>query len=98
MHVVTVEFVVKPECVAAFRQAVMEQAANTLREEPACRRFDVCIDLTGGNTVFLYEIYDDHTAFEEHLRSRHFQEFDSTTRAWLEQKTVQSWRLLEEGP
>ncbi len=98
MHVVTVEFVVKPERVAAFHQAVKEQATNTLREEPACRRFDVCIDLNNGNTIFLYEIYDNPNAFEEHLRSRHFQEFESTTRAWLEQKTVQSWQLLQEDP
>lgn len=91
MLVVTVEFLVRPERASAFRAAVMQQAANTLREEPACRRFDVCIDTANQSAVFLYEIYDDREAFDAHLGADYFRDFDRTTRGWLEQKTVRTW-------
>lgn len=91
MYVVTVEFRVGFEHVEDFRTAMMKQAANSLQLEEQCRQFDVCFDPEDGCRCFLYERYDDRAAFDAHLKSKHFQEFDATVGPWIETKTVNTW-------
>jgi len=91
MYVVTVEFNVKNEHAAAFRKAVLQQAHNSLACDPACHRFDVCFDPKDDTRVFLYEIYTDEDAFQEHLQSNHFSNFNVLVKDWLARKSVQTW-------
>ena len=91
MLIVTVDFVVKPERVDAFRQAVVANAIASRSAEPACRQFDVCV-ADDVRRVFLYEAYDDRSAFDAHLRTDHFKAFDALTSGWIEDKSV---RMLE---
>ena len=51
--------------------------------EPGCRQFDVCTDPQDSTRVFLYELYDDRAAFDAHLATSHFKEFDRKTGPWL---------------
>ena len=93
MFVVTVDFQVKPGQEAAFAEAVTRQAANSLAGEADCHRFDVCRDPADAAHVFLYEIYGDKAAFDVHLASDHFKDFDATVKDWLLSKTVGIWEL-----
>lgn len=88
--VVTVEFQVVPGCMPQFWPRMLAQAATSLGE-PGCSQFDVCTDPKDENRVFLYEIYADQAAFDEHLASPHFREFDAATRPWIESKRVAQW-------
>ena len=88
MLIVTVRFVVKEQHLPAFRQRMRQQASETLDREPGCRRFDIGTD---GRKIFLYEIYDDAHAFDEHLVSAHFQSFNADTQDWIESKAVERW-------
>lgn len=89
--IITVRFVVRPQYAEAFLERVRRQAADSLRLEPGCRRFDVGVDESDRASVFLYEIYDDDQAFALHLESGHFRSFDRDTADWVLDKSVQRW-------
>ena len=93
MFVVCVDFTAKPEDQKAFEQLVKAQATNSLKNEPACLRFDVCIGNSGA--IFLYEIYQDEDAFAAHLETQHFKDFDDKAQNMIENKAVRTYRLAE---
>ena len=88
MYVVTVEFEVLPAHRDSFIKAISANAERSLKDEPGCKQFDVCLSCEQPSSVFLYELYDDPAAFNAHLASTHFVEFNATTTAWVKAKTV----------
>ena len=94
MFVVTVDFEVKPERAAQFREAVIVQARNSLEREAQCSRFDIGVDEEHPSHFFLYELYADQPAFQSHLNTEHFHQFDQKVRDWVLTKTVRSWTLI----
>lgn len=94
MLLAAVTFEIAPDHAEAFRDRVRRQAADSLGE-PGCRRFDVWCDTDDCCRVFLFEIYDDRAAFDAHLESRHFQDFDVEVAPWVEAKTVELWSLAQ---
>lgn len=88
MYVVTVEFTIKPEFVEPFRERMLQQARDSLTGEQDCHVFDVCIDAQREQIVFLYEVYSDRSAFDVHLNSAHFIDFDLAVRDWVSDKQV----------
>jgi quinol monooxygenase YgiN len=46
MRVAVVRFQIKPEAVAAFRDALLRHAATSPAREPGCLQFDFAADLT----------------------------------------------------
>ena len=93
MFVVAVTFRLHAARADAFLAAVQENARLSLEEEPDCHRFDVAVGESGPETVFLYELYTDRAAFDEHLASAHFKSFDAKVADWIESKDVQTYRL-----
>lgn len=49
----------------------------SLKLEADCHVFDVCVDTERENFVLLYEVYTDRGAFEVHLGTRYFLDFDT---------------------
>ena len=92
MYVVTVEFEIQTENVAEFCEAILLQASNSLTRETGCRQFDVCFDPERDTRCFLYEKYDDRVAFDDHLASDHFKEFDMRIASWVVNKSVATWQ------
>ncbi len=95
MHVVTVEFVVKPEHLEAFEREMIVNARTSRETEPGCRQFDVCRVPGDPRVVFLYEVYDDERAFKAHGASEHYQAFAVRTTAWVENKTVHAYERID---
>ncbi len=95
MFVVTVQFEVKESRVDEFRPAVEAQARNSLAAEKDCHVFDVCYDPASVSTVFLYEVYSDADAFDRHLKTPHFHDFNATTADWIDSKAVRTWSRKE---
>jgi quinol monooxygenase YgiN len=91
MYVVTVEFKIKSKHSAHFRQAIRQQAQNSLSLETDCHQFDVCLDPEDDTKIFLYEVYSDSDAFQRHLKSDHFITFDATVNDWVEHKSIYTW-------
>src|SRR5262245_19370653 len=94
MFVITVTFRVKAGYEERFLKRVSQQAADSLHAEPACRRFDVSVDLNDPRRVYLYEIYTDQNAFAANLRSSHFLAFDRDTTGWFDEKVVERWSMV----
>ena len=94
MFVVTVHFVIKKGHTQSFMEAMLRQAVNSLNEEAGCLQFDVCQDPMNEDRVFLYEMYTDAAAFEEHLKTAHFLDFDKTVTPWTESKHAEQWSRL----
>lgn len=88
MFVVTVDFELNDDARERFLPLIVENAQRSLLDEAGCRQFDVCVDPERGDSIFLYEIYDDRSAFEMHLASPHFLAFDTATRDLVAHKHV----------
>lgn len=90
MFVVAVTFTLKPGRRDTFLPLMVENASTSLRDEPGCQQFDVCL---GDDTksVFLYEVYDDISAFDAHLESEHFKSFDAAVADMIATKTVHQY-------
>ena len=95
MFVVTVTFVIKNEYLDDFMAAMKMQAHNSLTREEGCLQFDVCRDENTPARIFLYEVYTDRAAFDAHLLSPHFLDFDRTVAPWTAAKTAEQWQRLE---
>ncbi len=94
MFVVTVDFLIKQEHVEAFIEMMKKQAHNSLHKEEGCLQFDVCRDPGDGRRIFLYEVYKDSGAFEQHLKTDHFLEFNKTVGPWTASKSDQKWERI----
>lgn len=93
MHVVCVTFKIREGGMPDFLQMMKGQATTSLAKEPDCHRFDICLG-GDGQSVFLYELYTDAEAFEFHLGSAHYRDFDQETAALVTQKEVSTFSLL----
>ena len=88
MHVVIVDFTVKPEARQSFAAAVKEQARVSLETEDGCHQFDVAWSDNAPDSVFLYEIHDSAEAFAAHLKTAHFAAFDTKVAPMIVSKQV----------
>lgn len=94
MYVITVEFRISQGNEARFMDRMREQAANSLNGEEGCLQFDVCADPKDDGRVFLYEIYRDESAFQDHLETAHFKDFDAAVAPWIASKQVEAWHRV----
>ena len=93
MYTITVEFKIHEAHLEVFMRAMHDQAANSIALEEGCHRFDIAVAEDEPCRVFLYELYSSKGAFEAHLKTTHFLQFDSLVADWVESKNVQSWWL-----
>ncbi|HSS14639.1 MAG TPA: putative quinol monooxygenase [Rhizomicrobium sp.] len=75
LFVVSVDFGTAPENFERFKQVMLENAKASVADEPGCRQFDVYEVATSPNHLFLYEVYEDDAAFQQHLNAPHFKKF-----------------------
>ena len=88
MFVVIVTFQIIPDHLDEFIDAVKQQAENSLNLETDCHYFDVCQSSNDPNKIILYEHYSDKVAFDDHLKSTHFEKFDALVSPWIVEKNV----------
>ena len=85
--VVTVDLLIDGDR-EAFMRLMTPNAAASLRDEPGCHQFDVCLDSTDDSRIFLYEVYEDDAAFAAHLASPHYAAFDTQSAGMILRKDV----------
>jgi quinol monooxygenase YgiN len=90
---VVVQMQVQPGRRAEFLAGMAENAASSVRDEPGCRRFDVCSVGADEHRFVLYEHYTDAAAFDAHRASPHFQQW----RAVAERVLVPGTQLTTTG-
>ena len=89
-YAITVMFEIKIAFYTQFLALVNDNAKTSIHLEPECFQFDVLTPAVSdkSTTVFLYEIYKDRAAFDDHLASDHFHYFEAATKDMVLQKTV----------
>ncbi len=97
MIAVCVTFEIKPGMMQAFMEPMLQNARSSVDNEPGCHRFDVCTDEDNPQMVFLYELYSDHRAFEEHQRTEHFLLFNEISAGVIASKDVRIFGSVAEG-
>jgi autoinducer 2-degrading protein len=83
-----VEYRVKPDHREAFLRLMREHAAGTLVEEAGCLQFDVLLPQEDASRVFLYEVYRDDAAFQEHNKSARLAQTRGSYADMLEHRTI----------
>ncbi len=94
MYVIVADFTVVAERVGDFLDAIKINAGCSVAREPGCRQFDVCVGTEQGERVYLYEVYDDEPAFQAHLMTQHFHDFDQAVGDWVVDKTVTAYHRV----
>ena len=74
-YVVTVDFGTTPENFERFKAMMDENAKASVTNEAGCREFNVYEIAAIPNHLFLYEVYDDEAAFQQHLAAAHYKHF-----------------------
>ena len=97
MYVVIVEFTTQPVYFDAFLARVRQQAEDSLRLEIDCHLFDICVNPEQDNFVLLYEVYTDKDAFDTHLESKHFFDFNDAVQDWVIDKKVSVFQKVQVG-
>jgi autoinducer 2-degrading protein len=87
MYVVAVTVFVRPEQVAAFIDATLDNARNT-RKEPGNVRFDVSQAEDDPSRFLLYEVYREKDDFSKHQQTEHYLRWKSTVADWMAQPRV----------
>ena len=95
--VITVDFYLQAGTLEPFLILVKENAAKSLAEEPGCDRFDVLIERGAPDHIVLYEIYKTRAAFDFHLKSRHFAEFNTASQRYVRDKKVVEYEYANDG-
>jgi autoinducer 2-degrading protein len=91
MFAVFVTFDVKPDFRDVFVKRMHQQAEDSLEKEKDCGIFEVWLDSKTPNRVQLYEVYMDAAAFDIHLQSAHFKDFDATIGEMIVSKTISTF-------
>ena len=69
--VLVVNVTVKPEYTEQLRPAMLENAADSVKE-PGCHQFDVSVSQDDENSFVFYEVYSDAAALAAHRQTPHF--------------------------
>jgi (4S)-4-hydroxy-5-phosphonooxypentane-2,3-dione isomerase len=89
MHIVTVLFTIDSAHYNEFVIAIKDNAQASLISEPGCHQFDVCEGSNAPNPeIFLYEAYVSKEAFQAHLATPHYAQFNTLTAPWIADKKV----------
>lgn len=92
-YVVSVDFGSAPQDFARLKELTFANAKSSI-DEAGCRQFDVYEVPTSPNHVFLYEAYDDETAFKQHLASPHYKQFSEETASIITSRAVSRGNML----
>lgn len=90
-YAVVVTFAIHSDHWDAFLPLIHANAKASVADEVGCLQFDVATDPDRPDEVFLYEVYADAAAFQTHLQSVHFKDFDTTAGHMIADKTVTTY-------
>lgn len=84
MYIIVAPIQIKPGFRDRFVEEMILDAKGSVENEAGCLRFDVVQDGDDPNRIWLYEVYKDEAAFEEHTKAPHFIRWRDATAEWRE--------------
>ena len=92
--VIAVTFELQPGTTERFMPLMLQNAQASLHDEPGCLQFDVLSPEDKAETIFLYEVYENDQAFEQHLQTPHFLTFKAAVAELIKSQTVYRYRYV----
>jgi (4S)-4-hydroxy-5-phosphonooxypentane-2,3-dione isomerase len=86
-YVNAVDLDIVPAEMEKYLAAIKDNAASAIKE-PGCRQFDVLVLASNPNHIFLYEVYDNETAYQAHRATDHFKKYAATTANMVAQRNA----------
>ena len=83
MHVIIAPLQIKEGYRNQFIDEIIEDARGSVNNESGCLRFDVIADPHDANRIWLYEVYKDVQAFQDHMKTPHFIKWRDAVKDWL---------------
>ena len=87
LYINAVDLVIVPSEMPKFLEAIRENGANAVKE-PGCRMFNIAVQQSNPNHVFLFEVYDNAAALDAHRQTPHFKKFAETTKSMVADRSV----------
>ena len=91
--VIWVTFEIKPGTFDEFHKAALEDAHDSVANEPGCLEFNVLLPASGTDRLSLFEVYTDRKAFETHCTMPHFHKFGAVVDRVSTGKNATEWSL-----
>jgi (4S)-4-hydroxy-5-phosphonooxypentane-2,3-dione isomerase len=95
-YVITVDFFLHPGALDPFLKMIRENARKSVEDEPGCHRFDVMLQKGMPDHILLYEIYQDRAAFDAHIKTKHFAEFNAASAPYVRDKKVVEYEYVND--
>jgi quinol monooxygenase YgiN len=95
-YVITVDFYLHAGALDPFLKLIKDNARLSVEDEPGCHRFDVLVQKGMPDHILLYEIYEDRAAFDFHLKSKHFLEFNKACTPYVRDKKVVEYEYVND--
>ena len=83
MYAVFVSVKIKPDKVDQFLKVIEDDSICSVRDEPACVRFDVIQDQKDENQYYFYEVYHDEAGFQAHTETPHLKRWRAASEECL---------------
>jgi len=93
LYINAVDLVIVPSEMPKFLEAIKENGANAVKE-PGCRTFNITVQQTNPNHVFLYEVYDNAAALEAHRQTPHFKKYAAATKDMVADRVVHALSVI----
>jgi len=89
MFALWVSVKIKSEKREQFLAAIEDDSICSVRDEPACVRFDVLQDRNDSDRYYFYEVYHDEAGFEAHKETPHLKRWrDAAAECVAEQNSI----------
>ena len=87
LYINSVDLDINPADMDAYMAALKENGAKAVTE-PGCREFNIHVQASNPNHVFIYEIYDSAAALEAHRATDHFKKYAAATAKMVAKREV----------
>jgi autoinducer 2-degrading protein len=78
-YINSVDIDVSPAQIDNYLTALKENGAASVHE-PGCRAFNIAVSQKDANHVFVFEVYDNASAFDAHVQTDHFKRYAAATK------------------
>lgn len=78
--------------------AMSLNATKSVNDESGCHRFDILEAKEEANTYYLYEVYDDPDALEEHKATPHYKDSREALKDIVVETSVIRAEVIQQSP
>ena len=90
LYVNAVDLDIVPAEMDKYMAAIKENGAAAVTE-PGCREFNITVQASNPNHVFLFEVYDNEAALQAHRATPHFKKYQAATANMVAKREVRAF-------